>query len=111
MKFEKHIFICTNQRAEGEKKSCGEECGLSLVKEFKKQLKEKNLSGKMRAQKTGCLDACEHGPSLVVYPDGIFYGSVTLADVSDIVQEHLVNNRPLKRLMIDFEKKKTDGAA
>ena len=104
MRFEKHIFICTNQRAEGERKSCGEECGLSLVKAFKKALKEKQLSGTMRAQRTGCLDACEYGPSLVVYPEGIFYGGVQPGDVDEIVSEHLVNNRPVQRLITDFSK-------
>ena len=72
MKYQKHIFICTNQRAPGEKKSCGEACGLELVKEYKKQVKAKNLSSSVRAQRTGCLDACEFGPSLVIYPEGIF---------------------------------------
>lgn len=102
MKFEKHIFICTNQRPEGEKKSCGEACGLELVKEFKKQMKVLNLNGRMRAQKSGCLDACEYGPSVVVYPEGIFYGGVTPKDVKEIVTEHLLNNRPVQRLIIDF---------
>lgn len=105
MKYKKHIFICTNQRAPGEKKSCGENCGLELVKEFKKQMKAKNLNSSMRAQKTGCLDACEYGPTVVVYPEGIYYGGVNLEDVSEIVNEHLVDDRPVKRLIIDFENK------
>jgi (2Fe-2S) ferredoxin len=102
MKFEKHVFICTNQRGEGEKKSCGEACGLELIKEFKKQLKAKGLSSNIRAQKAGCLDACEYGPSLVVYPEGVFYGGVKTEDVEEIVNEHLLKNIPVKRLIIDF---------
>ena len=101
MKFEKHIFICTNQRAEGEKKSCGEACGMELVKAFKKALKDNNLKGRMRAQRAGCLDACETGPSMVVYPEGIYYGGVQLSDVDEIVNEHLVNNRPVQRLVVE----------
>jgi (2Fe-2S) ferredoxin len=103
MKYEKHIFICTNQRLPGEKKSCGETCGMELVKEFKKQLKEKGLKGTMRAQKTGCLDACAYGPSLVIYPEGVFYGGVAIPDVSEIVDEHLINNRIVERLSINFD--------
>ncbi len=105
MKFEKHIFICTNQRPAGEKKSCGEACGLELVKEFKKQMKDNKLNGKMRAQKTGCLDACEYGPTVVVYPEGVYYGGVTPIDVSEIVNEHLLNDRPVERLIIKFNNK------
>lgn len=105
MRFQKHIFICTNQRAPGEKKSCGEGHGLELVKVFKKLIKDKNLNTVIRAQKSGCLDACEFGPALVVYPEGIFYGSVEISDVEEIVNEHLANNRPVERLIIDFNKK------
>ena len=105
MRFNKHIFICTNQRAPGERKSCGEAHGLELVKQFKKMIKDKGLNITIRAQKTGCLDACEFGPSLVVYPEGVFYGSVGFSDVEEIVNEHLVNNRPVERLIIDFNKK------
>lgn len=104
MRFEKHIFICTNQRATGEKKSCGEACGLSFVKEFKKQLKEKGLDGKVRAQRAGCLDACEYGPAMVVYPEGVFYGGISNVDIPEIIQEHILHNRPVRRLVIDFEK-------
>jgi len=105
MKFEKHIFICTNQRAPGERKSCGEAHGLELVKLFKKSIKDKGLNTSIRAQKTGCLDACDFGPSLVVYPEGTFYGNVQFSDVEEIVNEHLVNNRPVERLIIDFNAK------
>lgn len=110
MKFEKHIFICTNQRPEGERKSCGEACGMSLVKEFKKQLKEKKLKSRMRAQRAGCLDACDFGPSIVVYPEGIYYGGVQPEDVDEIVNEHLIGNRPVERLMLDWSKVKSSAS-
>ena len=106
MKFKKHIFICTNQRAEGQKKSCGEECGMNLVREFKKQLKERNLDFPIRVQRSGCLDACEHGPAMVIYPDGVFYGGVQENDIRQIIDEHILNDRPVERLIIDFSKDK-----
>ena len=105
MKFEKHIFICTNERAQGERKSCGEAHGLQLVKAFKKLVKDHGLNASVRAQRAGCLDSCEFGPSLVVYPDGVFYGSVNLEDVDEIFNEHLLNNRTVKRLVIKFPEK------
>ena len=109
MKFEKHVFICTNQRKEGERSSCGEACGMELVKAFKKSLKEKGLKGTIRAQRAGCLDACDYGPSLVIYPEGIYYGGVTLNDVPEIIEEHLINNRPVERLITDFSKIPDEG--
>ncbi|MBL0104804.1 MAG: (2Fe-2S) ferredoxin domain-containing protein [Bacteroidetes bacterium] len=105
MKFEKHIFICTNERGPGQRKSCGEACGLELVQEFKKQLKEKNPGFPVRAQRAGCLDMCDYGPAMVVYPDGVFYGGVTKADIAEIIDEHIINNRPVTRLIINEESK------
>jgi len=102
MKYKKHLFICTNQRAVGEKKSCGEAHGLELVKAFKKLVKDKGLNAEVRAQKAGCLDVCEFGPAMVVYPEGVFYGSVALTDVDEIFNEHLINNRPVERLVLKF---------
>ncbi len=103
MKYKKHIFICTNQRAEGERVCCGEQRGLELVKIFKKELKDRGLNKTMRAQKTGCMDICEYGPNVVVYPDGIFYGGVEPQDVKEIVDQHLEKNHPVERLKINFD--------
>ena len=100
MIYHKHIFICVNQRAAGNKKSCGEEHGMMLVASFKKAIKDKDLKVKVRAQKCGCLDICEQGPSIVVYPEGVFYGGVQLKDVAEIVENHIVNNLPVKRLIV-----------
>jgi (2Fe-2S) ferredoxin len=102
MKYKKHIFICTNQRAEGARVSCGEAHGLALVAAFKKAIKEMGLHAEIRAQKAGCLETCELGPSVVVYPEGVFYGKVQLADVQEIVNEHIANDRIVERLVMQF---------
>ena len=100
MKFKKHVFVCANQKPEP-KKSCGEAHGLALVEEFKKELKDRNLQVEIRAQRAGCLDTCALGPSVVVYPEGVYYGNVQLADVKEIVEEHLVADRPVQRLVLN----------
>jgi (2Fe-2S) ferredoxin len=103
-RYDKHIFICTNQRINSDRPSCGEEHGMELVKAFKKEIKDRGLNVDMRAQKTGCMDLCEMGPSVVVYPEGVFYGRVQISDVLEIVEEHLVNGRPVERLRLKFER-------
>jgi (2Fe-2S) ferredoxin len=102
LKYQKHIFVCNNQRTEGGRPSCGNDHGLSLVAAFKKAMLDRKLDFPVRAQKSGCLDICELGPSVVVYPDGIFYGGVQLSDVQEIVDEHIVNGRPVERLKLSF---------
>jgi (2Fe-2S) ferredoxin len=77
---------------------------MELVKAFKKEIKDRGLSVNMRAQKAGCMDICELGPTVVVYPEGVFYGKVQLSDVLEIVEEHLVNDRPVERLRLKFQK-------
>lgn len=102
MIYDKHIFICVNQRAAGAaRKSCGEAHGLEIVDAFKKQLKALNLPIKLRAQKAGCLDICDFGQTIAVYPEGVFYVGVELTDVDEIINEHIVNNRPVERLRLE----------
>ncbi len=103
MKYKKHVFVCTNQRPAGARVSCGEQHGLELIAAFKKALKKNGLDVDIRAQKAGCLETCEKGPSVVVYPEGIFYGKVQIDDVAEIVDKHLVNNEPVKRLVMNFD--------
>ena len=98
MIYEKHLFICTHERPNSDKKSCGESVGLALVGEFKRLIKNAKLLIKIRAQKAGCLDICDHGPMVVVYPEGVFYKNVQLADVEKIVTNHLINGNVVKEL-------------
>ncbi len=105
--YHKHLFICTNQRpANAPRPSCGEAHGLELVVAFKKAINDLKLQVPIRAQKSGCLDLCEQGPTVVVYPDGVFYGNVQLSDVEEIVQEHILNDRPVERLRLHEHSKK-----
>lgn len=99
--FERHIFICGNYRIPGHPRGCCDpEREAALQKRFKKRLAELGLRATVRANQAGCLDQCEHGPNVVVYPDGVWYGGVTLADVDEIIESHIVNNTPVQRLRL-----------
>jgi (2Fe-2S) ferredoxin len=105
--YHKHIFICTNQRAEGSaRRSCGEGHGMEIVDAFKKKLKEKNLPIRVRAQRAGCLDICDFGQTVAIYPEGVFYVGVELSDVNEIISEHIMNDRVVERLR--FKRKNQD---
>jgi len=71
-----------------------------LVQLFKKELAQAGLSAEVRAQKAGCLDVCEFGPAVVVYPEGVWYGRVQSEDVSEIVRSHLQEGHAVERLRI-----------
>jgi (2Fe-2S) ferredoxin len=99
--FDKHIFICCNRREPGHARGCCDPLGSeSLQKAFKKALAERGLNRRMRANKAGCLDQCEKGPTVVVYPDAVWYGGVTEADVNEIVEQHLIGGTPVERLLM-----------
>jgi (2Fe-2S) ferredoxin len=103
-KFEKHIFICGNQRPEGHPRGCCDPLGTaSLHREFKRLLSLAGAPATVRANKSGCLDQCEHGPTVVVYPEAVWYGHVTLADAEEIVQQHILGGQPVERLQIADE--------
>lgn len=105
MLFDKHIFICINERAGNDRPSCGEAHGLELVAAFKKAINVRRLPLKIRAQKAGCLDVCNYGPTMVIYPKGTCYVGVSIYDVDEIVEEDIVNDRPVTRLLLETAKK------
>ena len=101
MRFERHVFVCENRRPDGHPKGCCAAAGGAEVKEaLKAELKARGLQTRVRTNSAGCLDACEHGVALVVYPEGVWYGGVTPADVPEIVDRHLVGGAPVERLVI-----------
>ena len=97
----RHVFVCQNERSCDDPRGCCLARGGAEVREaFARELKARDLSKRIRANKSGCLDACENGVSVVVYPEGVWYGHVTPADVPEIVESHLVNGHPVERLVV-----------
>src|SRR5580700_10951404 len=100
-KLRAHLFVCNIERPAGHPRGCCAEKGSeALVKAFKEELARAGAKGEVRAQKAGCLDTCEFGPSVVVYPEGVWYGRVKPEDVSEIVRSHLLEGKPVDRLRI-----------
>jgi (2Fe-2S) ferredoxin len=100
--YKHHVFFCCNQRDDPNRASCNN-YGAQEVRDYAKaRLKELGLSGKgkVRVNQAGCLDRCEEGPVIVVYPEEVWYTYVDRADVDEIIQEHLVHGRIVERLRI-----------
>ena len=97
--FERHVFICVNRRDPGNPKgSCAEKGSEAVRDEFKRLLHERGIKGRIRANAAGCLDQCSRGVSVVVYPEQVWYGRVTVGDVSEIVERHIFGGVPVERL-------------
>lgn len=98
--FDRHVFVCTNLRPDGSPRPCCAGRGGEAVRDALKVAAKKRLGKSVRINSAGCLDQCEHGVTMVVYPDNVWYGFVTPADVDEIVESHLVNGQPVERLRL-----------
>ncbi len=99
--FERHVFICMNQREDG-RPCCGARGAQEAQQHAKRRIKQMDMNGqgKVRINQAGCMDRCEEGPVLVVYPEGTWYTYVDTADIDDIIDTHLVGGKVVERLKI-----------
>ena len=107
-RFQKHLFICNNQRNEDDPRGCCSSRGsVALLNCAKKRIHALGLKGKVRVNKAGCLDACSQGPTMVVYPDAIWYAPRTEDDMNEIIEKHILEDQIVERLVIQFKKRQT----
>ena len=98
---ERHVFVCMNERDPADPKGCCAAKGAVAVRSRLKELAfEAGLRGLVGINSAGCLDQCAHGVTIVVYPEAVWYGRVTLEDVDELFREHILNGRPVERLRL-----------
>jgi len=103
-RFEHHIFVCENVRPPEHPRGCCSQKGSPALREKLKQLlKERGLSGIVRANAAGCLDQCANGATVVIYPEGVWYGRVTPADLAEIL-DAMEAGKVVERLLIPEDK-------
>ena|ERR1700733_12238158 len=99
--FQRHVFVCINERAADHPKGCCKARGGVEVRDrLKQELKTRGISKLVRANNSGCLDQCEAGVTVVVYPEQVWYGHVTVDDIPELVERHLIAGEPVTRLML-----------
>jgi (2Fe-2S) ferredoxin len=99
--YRRHVFFCLNQR-DAPEKCCANAGAADMQKYAKDRVKALGLSGpgQVRVNKAGCLDRCEEGPCVVVYPDAVWYTYVDRSDIDEIIERHVVNGEIVERLRI-----------
>lgn len=88
----KHVLICTNA-------DCAERGSLAVLSKLRRELKANRLMEHMRVTRTGCMGRCGEGPTLVVYPDGVWYRAFSELDVHALVHEHLLGDKLVAKLV------------
>ncbi len=98
-----HVFVCCNRRPDGHRRgSCAAKGSEALRDYMKARAKELGLKG-VRVNSAGCLDRCEFGPTVVIYPEGVWYSPKTREDVDEILATHLARGGRVRRLMLTEE--------
>src|ERR1041385_6354634 len=99
--FTRHIFVCTNQRSPDDPRgSCSKLGSEALHAHFKQEAKRLDLKDIVRANKAGCLDHCAQGPSVVIYPEGVWYQVKSKGDVTEIMERHVIKGEVVTRLVM-----------
>jgi (2Fe-2S) ferredoxin len=98
--YDAHVFCCTNRRADGHPRgSCAERGGEALRDYMKGKAKALGLNN-VRINSAGCLDRCELGPTMVIYPEGVWYSVSTREEIDEVLEKHLVEGGRVERLML-----------
>jgi (2Fe-2S) ferredoxin len=100
-----HVFCCVNERPEGHPRgSCKRKGSEKLRNYLKVRAKELGLDD-MRINQALCLDRCELGPTMVIYPEGVWYTYASIEDAEEILQRHLIKGERVERLILHPEDK------
>jgi (2Fe-2S) ferredoxin len=100
-RYQRHLFVCTNLRPqENPTGSCAAKGSEEIRAAIKEEVKRRGLKAVVRASESSCLASCSSGVTVVVYPEGVWYGGVKLEDVGEIMERHVLNGEVVERLLL-----------
>jgi len=98
----RHVFVCSQQRPAGHPRgSCGAKGATPLLQALWAELQKRQAFDQVAITYAGCIGPCDGGPNLLVYPEGVLYQRVTVDDISEIFDQHLLGGEPVARLRAD----------
>ena len=96
-----HFFICINQRTPGHPKGdCASKQSREVFTKFQEETEKRQLWETVAVSGSSCLGSCGMGPTVVVYPEGVWYGKVGVKDVDEIMDQHVLGGKPVERLLL-----------
>jgi (2Fe-2S) ferredoxin len=99
--YRRHVFVCLNERDPSDPRGCCKQRGSGeIFKTLKEGAARAGLSD-VRVNRAGCLDHCELGPSVVIYPEAVWYHVPSVEDAQEILQEHVIGGKVVERLLMD----------
>jgi len=108
--YRSHVFCCINKRADGHSRGCCESHGASKLRgHLKARVKMLGIEG-VRINAAQCLDRCELGPTMVIYPEGDWYTYRTTEDLDEILERRILKGEQVERLMLHPEQSEPDEA-
>lgn len=108
--YRSHIFCCVNRRADGHLRGCCENKGASKLRaHLKARVKMRGIKN-VRVNAAQCLDRCELGPTMVIYPEGVWYTYRTREDLDEILERHILKGERVERLMLHPDQEEPDEA-
>lgn len=100
--FDTHVFCCINERSKNHERGSCARCGSEKLRDYmKSKAKKLKIDQKIRINTSGCLDRCELGPVMVIYPEGVWYTYKTKEDVDEILERHISKGERVERLLLD----------
>jgi (2Fe-2S) ferredoxin len=104
-----HIFCCTNRRPAGHPRGCCAERGSEELRDYMKDQAKKLGLKDVRVNIAGCLDRCELGPCVVIYPEGVWYSVQNKADIDEVLNVHVKQGGRVHRLMLQPDQRPPKG--
>lgn len=101
--YEHHLFFCNNQRPPGGRGCCNDKGATQARDRAKARVAQLQLNrpGKVRVNQAGCMERCEEGPCLAIYPEAVWYRYSSLEDIDEIIDRHVVGGELVSRLLME----------
>lgn len=106
-----HVFCCTNRRVAGHPRGSCADRGSEALRDYMKGRARQLGIENVRINNAGCLDRCELGPTVVIYPEGVWYSCPTKEDIDEVLQKHLIEGGRVERLMLHTADKTPEDRA